>query len=74
MDAGLDREDATGYGRVAAAVGTYQQALEITAAPDRPAMPAAGIAFIGMGQVAYQRNELKAAARQVTEGIEIVPT
>ncbi len=57
-------------GRLDAAVGTYQQALEITAAPGRPAMPAAGIAFIGMGEVAYQRNELEAAARQVTEGIE----
>ena len=33
-------------------------------------MPAAGIAFVGMGEVAYQRNELEAAVRQVTEGIE----
>jgi ATP/maltotriose-dependent transcriptional regulator MalT len=53
-----------------AAVGTYQQAREITAAPGQPAMPAAGIAFVGMGEVAYQRNELEAALRQVTEGIE----
>jgi LuxR family transcriptional regulator, maltose regulon positive regulatory protein len=53
-----------------AAVGTYQQALEITTAPGRPAMPAAGIALIGTGEVAYQRNELEAALRQVTEGIE----
>jgi LuxR family maltose regulon positive regulatory protein len=57
-------------GRLDAAVGTYQQALEITAAPGRPAMPAAGIAFVGTGEVAYQRNELEAALRQVTEGIE----
>ncbi len=57
-------------GRLDAALGTYQQALEITAAPGRPAMPAAGIAFVGMGEVTYQRNELEAAVRQVTEGIE----
>jgi len=57
-------------GRLDAAVGTYQQALEITAAPGRPAMPAAGIAFVGMGEVAYQRNELEAALRQLSEGIE----
>ena len=57
-------------GRLDAAVGTYQQALEITAAPGRPAMPAAGIALVGMGEVAYQRDELEAAARQVSEGIE----
>jgi LuxR family maltose regulon positive regulatory protein len=57
-------------GRLGAALGTYQQALEITAAPGRQAMPAAGIAFVGTGEVAYQRNELEAALRQVTEGIE----
>jgi LuxR family maltose regulon positive regulatory protein len=57
-------------GRLDAAVGTYQQALEITAAPGGPAMPAAGIAFVGMGEVAYQRNELEAALRQISEGIE----
>ena len=57
-------------GRLDAALGTYQQALEITAAPGRPAMPAAGIAFVGMGEVAYQRNELESAVRQVSEGIE----
>ena len=56
-------------GRLDAALGTYQQALEITAAPGRPAMPAAGIAFVGMGEVAYQRNELETALHQVTEGI-----
>jgi LuxR family maltose regulon positive regulatory protein len=57
-------------GRLDAALGTYQQALEITEAPGRPAMPAAGIAFVGMGEVAYQRNELEAAVRQISEGIE----
>ena len=60
-------------GRLDAAVGTYQQALEITAPPGRAAMPAAGIAFVGMGEVAYQRNELEAAVRQISEGIERLP-
>ena len=32
-------------GRLDAALGTYQQALEITAVPGRPAMPAAGIGY-----------------------------
>ena len=57
-------------GRLDTALGSYQQALEITAAPGRPAMPAAGIAFVGMGEVAYQRNELEAAVRQISDGIE----
>ena len=50
---------------------TYQQALEITAAPGRPALPAAGIAYVGLAEVAYQRDELDAALRHVTEGIAL---
>ena len=49
--------------RLDAALGTYQQALEITAAP-QPAGPACG----GRG-VAYQRNDLDTAVGHVTEGI-----
>ena len=55
-------------GRLDASVGTYQQALEITAPPGRPAMPAAGIAFVGMGEVAYQRNELECCAASGNRG------
>ena len=57
-------------GRLDAAVGTYEQALEITTAPGGPALPAAGIGYVGMGEVAYQRNQLEAALRQISEGIE----
>ena len=57
-------------GRLDAAVGTYQQALEIAAPPGGPALPAAGIGYVGMGEVAYQRNQLEAALRQISEGIE----
>ena len=56
-------------GRLDAALGTYQMALEITAGPGRPAPPAAGIAFVGMAEVEYQRGELDAALEHVTEGI-----
>jgi ATP/maltotriose-dependent transcriptional regulator MalT len=58
-------------GRLDAAAGTYQQALEITAAPGRAAIPAAGIGYVGMAEVAYQRNELDAAHRHVTEGMAL---
>jgi LuxR family maltose regulon positive regulatory protein len=47
----------------------YQRALEITALPGQAAMPAAGIGYVGMAEVAYQRGELDAALRHVTEGI-----
>ncbi len=58
-------------GRLDAAAGTYQQALEITAPPGRPALPAAGAAHVGLAEVAYERNELDSALRQVTEGIAL---
>jgi LuxR family maltose regulon positive regulatory protein len=56
-------------GRLDAALGTYQQALEITALPGQAAVPAAGIGYVGMAEVAYQRGELDAALGHVTEGI-----
>jgi LuxR family transcriptional regulator, maltose regulon positive regulatory protein len=58
-------------GRLDAALDTYQQALEMTALHGRPALPAAGVAYVGMAEVAYQRGELDAALRHVTEGIPL---
>ena len=58
-------------GRLDAAQRTYQQTLEITAPPGRPALPAAGIANVGLAEVAYQRNGLDAALRYVTDGIAL---
>ena len=58
-------------GRLDAAAGTYQQALEVTAPPGRPALPAAGIAYVGLAEVAYQRNELDTALRHLTEGLAL---
>jgi len=57
-------------GRLDAVLATYQMALEITAPPGEPALPAAGIAYAGMAKVEYQRGELEAALRHATEGIE----
>ncbi|HZC98837.1 MAG TPA: LuxR C-terminal-related transcriptional regulator [Actinomycetes bacterium] len=56
-------------GRLDAALGTYRQALEVAAPPGRPALPGAGMAQVGLAEVAYQRGELDAALEQVTEGI-----
>ena len=58
-------------GRLDAAVRTCQQALEFTAPPGRPPLPAAGPAHVSLGEVAYQRNELDDAIRHVTEGIRL---
>src|SRR5262249_16668696 len=56
-------------GRLDAALGTYQLALEIAAGPGQLALPAAGIAYTGIAEVEYQRDELDAALRHVTERI-----
>ncbi|HEX8133442.1 MAG TPA: LuxR C-terminal-related transcriptional regulator, partial [Actinomycetes bacterium] len=57
-------------GDLEAALGTYRLALEIAAPPGQPAMPAAGIAQVGMAEVAYQRDQLDSAVWHLTEGIE----
>ena len=58
-------------GRLDAAVRTCQQALEATAGPGPTPLPAAGPAYVSLGEVAYQRNELDTALQHVTEGIAL---
>jgi LuxR family maltose regulon positive regulatory protein len=56
-------------GRLDTAASTYRQALEDVAAAGRTACPADGIAYVGLAEVSYQRNELDTALRHVSEGI-----
>jgi ATP/maltotriose-dependent transcriptional regulator MalT len=58
-------------GRLDAVVETCRQALEATASPGRAPAPIAGAAYVSLGEVAYQRDDLDPALRQVTEGIEL---
>ena len=58
-------------GRPDAAVRTYRQTLDIAMVSGSPPAPPAGPAYVGLGEVAYQRNELDTALRQVTEGIAL---
>jgi len=58
-------------GRLDAVVGTCQRTLEITAPSGQSVAPAAGAAYVGLGEVAYQRNELDVALQHVTEGIAL---
>src|SRR6266566_2954151 len=58
-------------GRLDAAHGTYQEALAITAPPDGPAMPGAGAAYVGLAEVAYERNEFDTALWHITQGIPL---
>jgi LuxR family maltose regulon positive regulatory protein len=52
-----------------AALGTYQRALEIAAPPGQASLPAAGIARVGMAELAYQRGELDTALQHLSEGV-----
>jgi ATP/maltotriose-dependent transcriptional regulator MalT len=58
-------------GNLGAAFRTYQHALETTAVPGRPILPAAGIAHVGLAEVLLERNELEAALDHATEGIAL---
>ena len=59
------------HGRLDAATQTYEQALKATAVPGRPPAPAVGLAYVGLAEVAYQRNELDSALGHVIEGIAL---
>ena len=58
-------------GRLDAAVQACQQALEVTVVPGRPPWAAAGPAYVGLGVLAYERNEMEIALQHVTEGIAL---
>ena len=58
-------------GRLDATRATYRQTLEITQPPSGPTMPAAGIGYAGLAEVAYQRNDLDSAVRHITQGIPL---
>jgi LuxR family maltose regulon positive regulatory protein len=56
-------------GRLDAALDTYRRAREIATLPGGLVLPVAGIGYVGLAEIAYQRNELDAALSQVTDGI-----
>ena len=57
-------------GRLDAAVLTCEQALDSLVTAGRP-VPAAGLGYVGLAEVAYQRDELDVALRHATEGIAL---
>jgi ATP/maltotriose-dependent transcriptional regulator MalT len=57
-------------GRLDAAVLTCQQALDSLVTSGRP-LPAAGPGYVGLAEIAYQRDDLDVALRHATEGIAL---
>jgi LuxR family transcriptional regulator, maltose regulon positive regulatory protein len=60
-----------GQGRLDAAVATCERALEAAGQPGERLRPAAGPALVGLGQVAYQRDDLDRALDYVNRGITL---
>ena len=58
-----ERQAQRAQGRLDAVVETCRRTLEITARPGRAAAPAAGAAYVNLGEDAYQRDELDTALR-----------
>ena len=58
-------------GRLDAAVRTCEQALEAAARTGQPPSPTAGPAYVGLAEVAYQRNELDSALDNAERGIAL---
>ncbi|MEQ8437935.1 MAG: LuxR C-terminal-related transcriptional regulator [Ilumatobacter fluminis] len=52
------------------AIATYRAALDVEADASASGSPAAGVSLIGLGQIAYQRDELESARNLVDRGLE----
>src|SRR5690348_1704505 len=60
-----------GQGRLDAAVATCERALEAAGQPGQRPRPAAGPALAGLGEIAYQRDDLGQALEYVNQGITL---
>jgi LuxR family maltose regulon positive regulatory protein len=58
-------------GRLCQAMRTYRQARQLASGPDGRPLPLAGVVLIGMGELLREWNDLDAATRHLTEGIEL---
>jgi LuxR family transcriptional regulator, maltose regulon positive regulatory protein len=58
-------------GRLSAALQTFRQGLELATEAGRLALPAAGVAHVGIAEVLYERNELDAALGQAMRAVEL---
>jgi LuxR family maltose regulon positive regulatory protein len=58
-------------GHLGAALRTYQEALRVAAEPGRPTPPGAGVAYVGMAEVGYERDQLDDALDHATTGVAL---
>ncbi len=60
-----------GQGRLGAALGTCQEALQLAAEADRPLPAAACLAHVGLAEILREQNKLDAALEHATEGVAL---
>jgi LuxR family transcriptional regulator, maltose regulon positive regulatory protein len=58
-------------GHLHQAAANYRQALRLATGPDRQPLPIAGIAYVGVGLLLREWNDLEAAAHHLRVGIEL---
>jgi LuxR family maltose regulon positive regulatory protein len=58
-------------GKLRAAEALYEQALALAVDDEGESLPIAGMALIGLGELARERNDLARAARLLDEGLEL---
>jgi LuxR family maltose regulon positive regulatory protein len=58
-------------GQLRQAAETYRQALAMATAPGGQLLPGAGAAYIGLGFLSLEQNELAAASRHVDTGLKL---
>jgi LuxR family transcriptional regulator, maltose regulon positive regulatory protein len=58
-------------GRLGAALATYQEGLEFAAQGGQPSTFHLADAYVGLGQVLYERNQLDEARQHLTEGLAL---
>jgi LuxR family transcriptional regulator, maltose regulon positive regulatory protein len=58
-------------GRLGAALRTYRHGLELATEPGRSPVPAAGMAQVGLAEVAYERDELDVALDHASRGVAL---
>jgi len=57
-------------GQLRFAAGVYQQALDLADARQILTLPVVGTAYVGMGELLYEWNDLDGATRRLMQGIE----
>jgi LuxR family transcriptional regulator, maltose regulon positive regulatory protein len=60
-----------GQGRLAAALDTYQRALQEARTPDAPTLQITSLAHVGTAGVLYERSELESAHQHAAGGIRL---